>query len=114
MMPWTEQTRRFAQRLNRLISASDLPAAPPAHRPLRPVTPLNDRTPTGTLTTAEFAALNDAYTALNRLGVDTARGGEWNFYLDRAHHDLGLLLAWISAGHIQVSRPGNFPEEHEL
>jgi hypothetical protein len=42
----------------------------------------------------DMAAIRTAYNALTRVGNATADADTWNVYLDRAHHALGLLLAF--------------------
>lgn len=49
--------------------------------------------PVHAFTADDLAKVQDAYAAVRRVGNETAISGEWNEYLDRAHHGLGLILA---------------------
>src|ERR1017187_9026954 len=44
-------------------------------------------------TEADMQAIQQAYEVLTRIGNATAAGEVWDEYIDRAHQDLGLLLA---------------------
>jgi hypothetical protein len=58
--------------------------------------------PKGTITQQELGHIRGAYDTLARLGNATSHGGIWNDYLDRAHQDLGVILAWVAVGRIKT------------
>jgi hypothetical protein len=54
-------------------------------------------------TEADMQAIQQAYEVLTRIGNATATGEVWDEYIDRAHHDLGLLLAVRYARDLGIS-----------
>jgi hypothetical protein len=54
---------------------------------------------------ADMASIQQAYEVLTRIGNATAAGEVWDEYIDRAHQDLGLLLAVRYAHEHGISDP---------
>lgn len=52
-----------------------------------------DLIPVDAFTAGDLAAIEAAHAVLTRIGNSTAAAGQWNEYIDRAHQDLGLILA---------------------
>lgn len=61
--------------------------------------------PVHSLTADDLVKIQDAHAVLQRVGNETAVGGEWNEYVDRAHHGLGLILAVHAAA--EMTAPGD-------
>lgn len=57
------------------------------------------------ITSEEAETLKNAYEALTRLGNETATAeGDWEHYLDRAHHYLALVIIRVQTEGAEAGR----------